>query len=268
MLIDEKPLQHWIDNFYGYGSWDARIWFIGYEEGGGDVPEEVAEKLNYFYNAHPPSPHATLCDMRELYQHVSIRPEGPHAGLFTNQYEYRFGSNAIQHGVWKNIIAFMHGYRNEKLPDLLAFQKSSFALPSKHQVALIPLYPLPSPHNHAWYYSWLDVPFDFLKSRTLYEGHVYQRRIDNILSNMAAYKPDVVVMYGMNKINTLKSSAQEFLNSAKFKMVKAVKRQIPQHHRTNLEGTTLLITTQIPALRHNRIETGFDWEKFGKKVRS
>jgi hypothetical protein len=50
MLIDEKPLTYWIDNFYGYGSWQARFWFVGYEESGGDAPEEVAEKINYFYN--------------------------------------------------------------------------------------------------------------------------------------------------------------------------------------------------------------------------
>jgi hypothetical protein len=30
----------------------------------------------------------------------------------------------------------------------------------------------------------------------------------------------------------------------------------------------MLITTQIPALRHNRIETGFDWQAFGKSVKS
>ena len=40
MLIEEKTVKHWIDNFYGYGSWDARIWFIAHEESGGDVPEE------------------------------------------------------------------------------------------------------------------------------------------------------------------------------------------------------------------------------------
>jgi len=48
MLIEEKALNHWIDNFYGYGSWQARFWFIGHEESGGDVPEEVAEKFNSF----------------------------------------------------------------------------------------------------------------------------------------------------------------------------------------------------------------------------
>ena len=61
MLIEEKPLKHWIDNFYGYGSWHARFWFIGYEEGGGEVPEEVADKINYFHKVHPPATGGTLC---------------------------------------------------------------------------------------------------------------------------------------------------------------------------------------------------------------
>lgn len=267
MLIEEKALEHWMDNFYGYGSWHARCWFIGHEEGGGEVPEEVAEKLNYFHKVHAQTDGA-LCDIRELYKHVTIRWDDPKAGLFTNRYEYRFDSNAIQHGVWKNIIAFVHGYRNEKLPDFLTYQKQTFASPSGHNEALIQLYPLPGPHNHAWYYSWLDLPqLGFLKSRTLYQEHVYQRRMHTILSNISTYKPEVVLMYGMDNINKLKKSVQDFFDGAKFKMIKATKLQTPQHHRADLHGTTMLITTQIPALRHNRIETGFDWEEFGKRVK-
>src|SRR6185503_14698655 len=132
---------------------------------------------------------------------------------------------------------------------------------TKANEALIQLYPLPSPHNHAWYYSWLDLPqFGILKSRTHYQEQVYPSRIRTILSNVIAYKPEVVLMYGMDNINGLKKSVQEFFPIAKFKQVKAIARQIPQHHRANLDGTAMIITTQIPALRHNRIETGFDWE--------
>jgi len=50
-------------------------------------------------------------------------------------------------------------------------------------------------------------------------------------------------------------------------MIKGTKRQIPQHHRADINGTTILITTQVPTLKHHRIETGFDWEEFGKGVR-
>src|SRR3954469_17600539 len=120
MLIQEKPLLHWIDNFYGYGSWNAKYWFIGHEEGGGEIPEEVADKVNYFQKAHPETDKA-LCDIRKLYKHVAFRWEGPKAGSFKTMYEYRFDKNAVQHGVWKNLIAFEHGYDNKNLPDMLAF---------------------------------------------------------------------------------------------------------------------------------------------------
>jgi hypothetical protein len=275
MLIEEKALRHWIDNFYGYGSWNAKFWFIGYEESGGDLPEEVAEKINYFFRVHASAEGGSLCDIRELSRHVAVRWDPPRSAstgkppLFATRYEYRFDSGAVQHGIWKNLIAFVHGYRNEDLPDLLSYQKHTFALASEHNEALIQLYPLPSPHNHAWYYSWLDLPqLGFLKSRSLYQEHLYRRRINSILSNISTYKPELVLMYGMDNINTLKKSVQEFFPGAEFKMIKATKRQIPQHHQADVGGTLMLITTQIPALRHNRIETGFDWEEFGKRVKS
>lgn len=267
MLIEEKALKYWIDNFYGYGSWCARFWFVGFEESGGDVPEEVAGKLNYFYNLQAPNT-PTLCDIRELYRYVPFQVNGPRAVKFSNLNDHRFGSNAILHGAWKNLIAFEHGYKGQKLPDLLTYQKNSFALPSALNEALISLYPLPA-HNHAWYYAWLELPqFTFLKSRALYQDYVYPGRIHNILKNISVYKPEVVLMYGMDNINLLKKSVQEFFPQAKFKMIKAIKRQIPQHHRAEFNGTILLITTQVPALRHNRIETGFNWYEFGKLVKA
>jgi hypothetical protein len=73
-------------------------------------------------------------------------------------------------------------------------------------------------------------------------------------------------MYGMENINTLKASVQEFFPEGNFKLVKAIKLQIPQHHLAELNGTKLLITTQIPALRHGRVETGFNWELFGRSL--
>jgi hypothetical protein len=276
MLIEEKALRHWIDNFFGYGSWRAPFWFIAYEESGGDLPEEVADRLNYFQRVHP-EPASTLCDIREMYQDLAFRWDGPKACSYNNHHEYRFGNNAIQNNVWKNLTAFVHGYKNEKFPDPLNYQRHSFASSSAHNEALIRLYPLPSPHNHAWYYSWLDLPqLGFLKSRVQYQEHVYQHRIQTIFENIRAYKPEIVLMYGMSNINAIKKSVQDFFGGAEFRMIKAtiptginhesIGGKIPQHHRADVEGTTMLITTQIPALRHNRIETGFDWEEFGRSV--
>jgi len=266
MLIDEKALNHWIKNFYGYGSWQAPFWFIAYEEGGGDTPKEVADKFNYFYTTHAQPNHLALCNIRELYKQVNFNIDGPRADMFTNLFDYRFGRDAVQHGTWKNLIAFTHGYQNLPLPELLVYQKDQFCTTSNKE-ALLRLYPLPA-HNHAWYYSWLDLPgLPYLKSRAAYQDHVYPDRLDCIMRHMKEYKPKVVLMYGMNNIDKLKKSVQTFYPGTKFKMGKAVKQQIPSHHRADLADTTLLITTQIPALRHNRIETGFDWEEVGKMVK-
>lgn len=244
-----------------------RFRFVAYEEGGGDLPEEVAEKLNYFYNTHKGADEPILCDIRELYRRVTFDAEGPRSELFKTLHGYRFDANAILHGVWRNLISFVHGYNGEETGDRLEYQKTTFASDLAKREALIQLYPLPSPHDHAWYYSWLDLPqFSFLRRRSTYEEKVYPQRIQTILDYIKNYKPDVVLLYGMNNINGLKKSVQAAYSSAKFKMVKGTKLAIPQHHIANLDGTTLVITTQMPALKHNRAETGFDWEEFGKKV--
>ncbi len=267
MLIKDKPLKHWIHYFYGYGSWNASIWFVAHEESGGDLPEEVAEKLDYFYDVHGPAKGPTLCDIRDMYRHVAIRWESPKAAMFKNRYEYRFGDHAALNAVWNNLIAFAHGYRNEVLPDPIEYQKHSLAMPSSHE-ALLKLYPLPGASHHGWNYNWLDLPdeFRFLKSRAQYQQHLFEGRIASLLRNINAYKPGLVLMYAMENINALKKSVQDFYPDTKFSMIKAVKQKLPQHHKADLDGTTLIITTQIPALRHNRIETGFDWHEFGRNV--
>lgn len=267
MLIKEKLLQHWIGNFYGYGSWQAKHWFVAYEEGGGDVPQEVADKINYFNAIHKDNT-PTLCDIRDLYKKVNFQLSGPRADWFTNLYDYRFGDNAVLHGTWKNLIAFVHGYQNKALPDLLTYQQSALTSVTLKSEALLRLYPLPA-HNHAWYYSWLDMPgMPYLKSRTDYQDHVYPDRIDGILRNIKEHQPKVVLMYGMNNIDRLKKSVKEFYPGTQFKMIKAIPRQIPQLHCADLPDTVLLITTQRAALRHNRVETGFDWKEVGKLVSS
>jgi len=266
-LISEKALQHWLDHFYGYGSWQAKIWFVGYEESGGDLPEELAEKLNWFLNSHQDENRSHLCDLRALYKQVNFRVEGPRAEKFATLYDYRFGAETqTLHGTWKNLIAFAHGHRGLDLPDLLAYQKNTFLSPQSNE-ALLHLYPLPA-HNHAWYYSWLDLSssFNFLKSRSQYEQHVYSQRIRSLLTNIQIHKPELVLMYGMENINMLKQSVLEHFPQARFTSVKGIKLKVPQHHLASIDDTQLVLTTQVPSLRHNRPDTGFDWFALGKDI--
>lgn len=266
MLIREVALKHWMDYFYGYGSWEAKTWFVTFEESGGDLPEDVAERINYFAKIHPQQ-RPSLCNIRELYQQVGARLDGPRAKKFPTLYDHRFGAQAVTHGGWKNLIAFSFGFRNKKLPDVAGYQEKSFVQPAEKNEALITLYPLPAPHNHAWYYSWLDIPqFSFLKSRKVYQDTLFDQRVETIFKNIDTHKPEVVVMFGMNAIISLKKKVLEFFPNASFKTFKGVKLYTPQFHLADLGKTKLIITTQVPTLRHNRIETGYDWHAFGKLV--
>src|ERR1700712_4330199 len=103
MPITEQNLHYWVDNFYGFGSWTAPVWFISHEEGGGDLPEEVAEKFEYFNYANKNS-NDQLTDLRDLYRHVGFRVDGPRAKMFDSMFDYRFGPEAKLHGLWKNLI--------------------------------------------------------------------------------------------------------------------------------------------------------------------
>jgi len=268
MRINEDSLKNWIDNFYGHGSWKAKIWFVSYEEPGADVPEDLVERLSFFDRHQRSLSNDALSNLREFYRSVTYRNDGPRAALFSNHFDYRFGPASIPHGIWKNLIAFAEGYRDQPVLDVLTYQREQFVADSNAAEALIPLYPLPSPHNHAWYYSWIDAPgLAFLKTRTGYEAHMYEKRMRTILEQMKKHRPDIVLMYEMSNINALKDSVKAFFPAASFQLVKATKNVIPQHHRANLDGTTLLITTQVPALRHNRKETGFDWQAVGRMSR-
>ena len=266
MLVEVKKLKHWIDNFYGYGAWDARVWFVAYEEDGGEVPEDVADRVNFFFESHK-SASPTLCDIRELYRAIAYRSETSRTDLFPNRYEYRFGPGAGLSNVWKNLISFEFGFRNEALPDFLFYQRNILAAAEHRNEAFLKLYPLPGPRSHAWYYAWLETPgIDFLKSRTLYEQALFHKRMEVLLSKIEKHKPQLVLMYGMSNINSLKETITTWAGRGDFKMVKGTKLDVPQHHRIETQGTTIVITTQFPALRHNRPETGFNWREFGSKV--
>lgn len=267
MLINEESLQHWLHHFHGYGSWEAPIWFVSNEESGGEMPEEVADRIEYFRKHHDAGRESSLVDIREMYRHVRYKPEGSKPNQFKTLYDYRFGPEASLHGLWKNLIAFSHGYLGNKPPDLLADQTNLFLSPSTKREALIRLYPLPAQNDHAWYYSWLDLPsLPWLKSRAAYHEHLFPVRIEYILQKINQHQPRVVLMYGMENINRLKNVVSKAHPAIRFLQSKAIPQKLPQYHRAELGNTTLLITTQIPALHHRRVETGFDWEGLGKSI--
>lgn len=50
-MLDDQLLEVFINGFYGFGQYEARYWFIGMEEGGGNTFESIAKQLD-IWDAH------------------------------------------------------------------------------------------------------------------------------------------------------------------------------------------------------------------------
>jgi len=194
MPLNSAKLQHWIDNFYGYGSWDAPVWFIGYEEGGGAY-SEVEDKLNYFYK--PGNQNNGLSDVKNMH-HAIPSSKNPTVNL-GNLY---FGSKPKRQPTWARLNKFLEGYHQLPIPQPNKFINANpFA-----KSALIELFPLPhSKVNGKWEYasnSWVNHSHftnssgqQWLLNRSSYESNVKQSRVINICNQYNKSNPEVVLCY-------------------------------------------------------------------------
>lgn len=270
MPLDSAKLQHWIDNFYGYGRWDAPVRFIGYEEGGGADYKEVEQKLDYFYNNWPINP-PYLSDIRKLHKHVECDERG-----YSNHYDFRFSNVARKQPqeTWKHLIAFMKGYLSQSFPtnvDILGYQKDTLADDLNHHEALIELYPLPNPKTTKWAYqkkSWVDhtvllktknnttIP---LTDREYYEHAIIDERIVEIERQLLANtnKVKVIVCYG-------RSHGFEKLKESKFwkgQPMLSCNKSIKFKYQDSVNGPLIVFINHPASNRGNKIP---DWYSLGQ----
>jgi hypothetical protein len=45
-MLNDQLLEAFMSGFYGFGNYQARYWFIGMEEGGGNKPDDIARQLD------------------------------------------------------------------------------------------------------------------------------------------------------------------------------------------------------------------------------
>ena len=60
-MLASGLLLDFLNRFYGYASWDAELWFVGMEEGGGNSEEESAKRLEAWDRADD------LADIRDYH---------------------------------------------------------------------------------------------------------------------------------------------------------------------------------------------------------
>lgn len=210
MRFNSDKICNWANGFYGYGQYEAPVWYIGLEEAGGEYPSEVKQKFKYYATLIP---NRQLCDIRDLHNNVE------NTKTSRTFYNVLFGKHAKIQGTWRNLIKFSFGFFQlstncPKDAAILDYQKKCLASIANTNTdtgneALIELFPLPNPYSRIWAYNWAEyaplVNQKYKKllqciraSRKHYQNFLFKGRLRNIQKKIKKYKPKVVLFYGIN----------------------------------------------------------------------
>lgn len=183
-MLASDLLLDFLNRFYGYGSWDAELWFVGMEEGGGNSEEEIAKRLEAWDRADD------LADIRD--------------------YSYEIGGKwfadrpSIQN-TWGKLIRIALAYegRPTDIEAVRRYQRDE--LGKRH--ALIELFPLASPSTSEWLYA--NIPE--IATREKYRALIADTRIATLTNRIAHHKPTAVVFYGTRyRVHWVKISGVTF----------------------------------------------------------
>jgi hypothetical protein len=164
--------------FFGYGRWDAPVWFVGIEEAGAGTPEELQARLLAWDQR----------GRRELEDAPVFYPA-------CGQPQWH-GPNASLQRTWRQLMRMLLLARGEPVEEdaLLEYQKHTLGAFPGH-VCLTELSPLPAPNHLAWpYANRLDLPA-WVRSREQFMQTVAAGRIATLREKIALHHPRAVVFY-------------------------------------------------------------------------
>jgi hypothetical protein len=161
--------------FYGYGCWDAPLWFVGMEEGGGESLDEIGRRLDAWDGSDD------LADLREFH-------------MLTGEDRWFRERPRIQSS-WGKLIrtALCAEQRPCTTDQVRRYQRDELARRSG-SVALIELFPLPSPSTNQWLYGQCQIPE--ITTRQTSRESLAPLRLRTIRERIATHQPRAVMFYG------------------------------------------------------------------------
>jgi hypothetical protein len=186
MLQDHQLLLDYCQKFYGFGSWNSKIWFIGMEEGGKGSAAEAVIKQRL-----------------ELW-HKRGRKDTEAAHEFYNQLGYAtewFGSKPKLQSTWRQLIrVLLHSKKITPNKDLIRKYQSEIWGRHECEAAIFEMFALPAGSIREWLYpTFTDAPF--LKSRDIYTNHLSDFRASYFQEKIRHHKPQYLVFYGTSYRN-------------------------------------------------------------------
>jgi hypothetical protein len=171
-------IEAYCTQFFGYGRWDAPVWFVGLEESGAGTPKELLSRLA----AWDRRGRRELEDAPTFYPACSQNHwHGPHAPL---------------QPTWRQLIRMLLLARDEPVGEAALLEHQRFAFGgSSGDVCLTELSPLPAPNHREWPYAGRrDLP-EWVRSREQFMLTVSTGRIATMREKIAIHHPKAVVFY-------------------------------------------------------------------------
>lgn len=178
-MLPATALTEYAEKFLGFGNPNAKVWFIGIEEAGGQGEEEVQARLDAWIEHQKPE----FADAPSFY---------PASG----QRDWH-GNNAQPQATWTQLIRMLLMMAGQDVADdaILDYQRTDWGA-SAGNTCLAELLPLPSPSTEDWNYGqWSSLPW--LESRRAYLARVRAGRENELRRQIRARKPELVVFYGL-----------------------------------------------------------------------
>src|SRR5580698_6302946 len=177
-MLNPSVLKNYVATFFGYGQWNAPIWFVGIEEAGGMTERELEQRLAVWASR----------GKNELEDAPTFYPaSGNHSW---------HGEHATGQATWKQLIRLLlvasgECDDNKAVTD---YQRTKLGS-STNDTCLAELLPLPSPDTATWYYrEWSELPW--LQTRTAFEQKILCQRIWLLRQRIDRHHPRAVIFYG------------------------------------------------------------------------
>ena len=190
-------LEEYIHRFWGYGSWERPVWFLGMEEGmlqgnGGNGPVQLQHRLDVWLNrgCRELEDAPSFCGELNLPGFFPPTPAPPPAPAAQSTWD-KLTKIYLQARLNRQATkAEVHNFRIMEFGriDKVGAQKPK-------PFTLIELFPLPSPDTGAWPYGHLANELPFLINRDTYRHSVFADRAITLLRKVMIHKPIAVLCY-------------------------------------------------------------------------
>ena len=172
-------IEAYCKQFFGYGRWDAPIWFVGLEEAGAGTPEELQSRLLAWDQR----------GRRELEDAPTFYPA-------CGQNQWHGQGATLQKPTWRQLMRMLLLARGEPIGEnaLLEYQQQDFGAFAGN-VCLTELSPLPTRNQTHWPYADHAGLPGWLQTRDQFMEKILPARIATLREKIAIHHPRAVLFY-------------------------------------------------------------------------